>query len=306
MNNKKFLIFVPLISLLLSGCMLMPKPKGKTSSTDSSATDATGSDGSTDDVIVVPDEGEIPSVEPDVPISEDAEEYYSSIDDNATGATLLKALNTLNSAKRKSLVSYAGFKTMFQYTEVDPKGTTPEGKMIGFYNNALVSSTWDNEATWNREHVWPKSRGGNKIEGDILMTRPTSVKINSERGNKVYGKSSDAYDPGQYVAEYRGIASRIILYGAIADLSLNINENTGSSSNSMGVLTDLLKWNLQYLPGGLDSDSLALRVEYNRNEVNATKADLQGNRNPFVDHPEYACRIWGSTNASTKEVCGIK
>ena len=31
---------------------------------------------------------------------------------------------------------------------------------------------------------------------------------------------------------------------------------------------------------------------------------LQGNRNAFVDHPEFACKIWGTYNQATKQVCG--
>ncbi|MFA7032566.1 MAG: Ig-like domain-containing protein, partial [Bacilli bacterium] len=30
---------------------------------------------------------------------------------------------------------------------------------------------------------------------------------------------------------------------------------------------------------------------------------LQGNRNPFVDHPEYACKIWGDFNTTTQGIC---
>lgn len=300
MKTKKLLILIPITAMLLSGCL--PPKKGSGSKTSGSGDPTTAT---TDTGGGVPSTGTKPTSEPDIPIPEDAKEYYKDIDDNATGETLLNALNSLNSAKRKKTIGYAGFKTMFKYTEIDPKGTTPAGKMYGFYNNALVNADWDNEATWNREHVWPRSRGGNRIEGDILMTRPTSVKINSERGNMVYGSVNDSYDPGQYVAEYRGIAARIILYGAIAEKTLHIDEETGSSTNSMGILSELLKWNLQYLPGGADSDSLALRIEYNRNEVNATNPELQGNRNPFVDHPEYACRIWGTTDSATRKACGL-
>lgn len=37
-----------------------------------------------------------------------------------------------------------------------------------------------------------------------------------------------------------------------------------------------------------------------RNEV---VFNNQHNRNPFVDHPEYACRIWSETNSETKSIC---
>ena len=291
MKTRKLLPIIPLFALLLSGCNLIPSPGNKGSGNEGGGGENQTSQNS---------EGE-----PSISIDDDTKEYYASIDDSKTGNDLLNELNALNNSKRKKKVTYAGLKTALQYTEIDPKGTTPEGKMYGFYDNALVSKTWDNQATWNREHVWPNSRGGGKVEADILMPRPTSVKINSERGNDVYGLGSGAYDPGKYIEEYRGIAARIIFYCAIAEKSLTINESTSSSSNSMGILSQLLEWNLKYLPGGKDSESLALRIEWNRNDVNEKHKDLQGNRNPFVDHPEYACKIWGSENAKTRAACGI-
>ena len=49
----------------------------------------------------------------------------------------------------------------------------------------------------------------------------------------------------------------------------------------MGKLSDILRWNLTY---GVK------QREMNRNE--AVEA-IQGNRNPFIDHPSYADKIWG-------------
>lgn len=52
---------------------------------------------------------------------------------------------------------------------------------------------------------------------------------------------------------------------------------------TMGLLSTLLEWNKLDPP----SSSEALR--------NARVCSLyQGNRNPFVDHPEYAATIWGA------------
>ena len=231
---------------------------------------------------------------------ESADTYYSGISDSATGETLRTALNTLNNKKRLRTIGYKQHRNYYKYTEKLPD--TPSGKMYGFYDNALVSDTWDNQATWNHEHVWPDSLGGGSVDGDIHMPRPTSVKINSSRGNKYYA-ASGAYDPGQYVEEYRGVAARIIFYSAIANINLKIVDmSSGGGSNAMGKLSDLLKWNLQYLPTDSSTANIALRVEQVRNNAIASE-DIQGNRNPFIDHPEYACRIWGNTNSSTQSIC---
>ena len=61
----------------------------------------------------------------------------------------------------------------------------------------------------------------------------------------------------------------------------------------MGKLSDLLKWNKNYA------------VQDRERIRNEGAQSLQGNRNPFIDHPEYACRIWGNTNSTTRQICGM-
>ena len=89
--------------------------------------------------------------------------YYSSISDSLTGTELLNALHTLNSQKRTRTVGYNGMKTFAAKCDADPDGS---GKIIGFYDNAKVGPGWDSAATWNREHVWPNVRDGDKVEDD--------------------------------------------------------------------------------------------------------------------------------------------
>ena len=240
--------------------------------------------------------------------AESVESYYSSISDTLTGENLRSALNTLNSEKRKSTVGYAGMRQFAKISDIDPDGS---GKIISFYDNKLIGPSWDSGATWNREHVWPNIRGGDKVEADAHMVRPAATETNSDRGSKGY--SVNSYDPGQFVEYYRGAASRIIFYCMIADLSLNLVEDplnyngAGQYPNSMGCLSEMLAWNLQYQPSDTTftgANDLARRTEINRNNKIQTASGGQGNRNPFIDHPEYACRIWGPVNEKTRAVCG--
>ena len=241
-----------------------------------------------------------------VPLEAIEGNYYSEISDSLTGDDLLNALHALNNKKRTKLVTYAGFRQACATFDADPDGS---GRIISFYTNDLIGPNWDGGSSWNREHVWPNARGGKYVEDDAHMVRPASTSINSERGSKGYSLS--AYDPGQYVSYYRGAAARIIFYSAIADTNLKIIDNPlnydGSNPpNSMGSLSEMLKWNLEYQPNDTSftgADDLARRTELNRNEQIQNSAVGQGNRNPFIDHPEYACRIWGNTNEKTKEIC---
>ena len=239
--------------------------------------------------------------------------YYDGISDSLTGDDLLNALHTLNSQKRTRTVGYAGFRQFAATCDADPDGS---GKIIGFYDNAKIGPSWDSGSTWNREHVWPNVRDGDKVENDAHMVRPAATSTNSDRGSKGFG--TDSYDPGKDVAYYRGAAARIIFYAAIADTSLKVvdysfpyngvqNGNHGYDVGTMGSLSDMLQWNLQYLPSDTSftgANDLARRTELSRNEKIQTASNGQGNRNPFIDHPEYACKIWGNTNAKTKQICG--
>lgn len=227
------------------------------------------------------------------------DKYYEDID--ADSSSLLNDLRELNKKKKTKNYTYDGLKPLFKDTDADPDGS---GKILGFYDNKLVGPNWDSGKTWNREHVWPDSLGGDNVEGDIFMVRPTYVKSNTDRGNDYYAKY-DAYDPAELGHEdYRGICARIIFYCVVAHGSLGlVDKSSGGGSNKMGKLSDLLEWNLAYPPTDSESASAELRCEMNRNSVVQEK--YQGNRNPFVDHPEYACKIWGTTNSATRKICGM-
>ena len=237
----------------------------------------------------------------------DGATYYNSISDSATGDALLSALQSLNNSKRKKTIGYSAGGTSashssFVYTDYaivaghDQNGAPYGTTISSFY-------TYTTTTSFNKEHVWPNSRGGGTVEADIHMARPTISSENSNRGNSFYveGKATQASGWDPYTAGYdeksRGESARIIFYCMVANSNLKLIDQNGLASSedgystTMGKLSDMLKWNLQY--------SVTQR-EKNRNEG---AEYLQGNRNPFIDHPEYACKIWGDFNTATKNVC---
>lgn len=233
--------------------------------------------------------------------------YYSSISDSDSGTSLLSKLQTLNSSKRKKTMGYSTIGTDTSgaviYTDYDLNSTAKDSngqtygtKVASFYTKTAATS-------WNREHMWPNSHGGNNVEADILHTRPTISSENSSRGNSFYveGKnnSSSGWDP--YTAGYaewcRGECARVILYCVVAYPSFTLSDaDSHSTSNSnkdnmMGNMNTLIKWHFNYLPNV---------YEKNRNDG---AEYLQGNRNPFVDHPEYVSRIWSNFNSTVSALC---
>ena len=235
----------------------------------------------------------------------DGATYYNGISESSEGTTLLSALRSLNSSKRQKTMGYSSMGTSastspYVYTDYNPNGTKYTDSKGQVYGAELVSFYTKTPMTsYNKEHVWPDSRGGNLVEADIHMPRPTISAENSSRGNSFFvegmSSSSAGWDP--YTAGYdeisRGEAARITFYCVVASSSLSLVDltNDATGNNTMGKLSDMLEWNLQYS---------VTQYENNRNEG---AEYLQGNRNPFIDHPEYACKIWGNTNSTTQSIC---
>lgn len=217
--------------------------------------------------------------------------YYNTIDDEARSSELLMDLYTLLAkTSMPSNFSYSYLWNVFPDTDGVPGRS---GYYYAFYTGKETA-----RSAMNKEHVWPKSRGSDRsCEKDPHMVRPALSADNSGRGNDFYNVGSN-YDPGSLGNNnYRGIAARIIFYCAVKYQNEGLNlvdKNTDSTANkSMGKLSTLLKWNLEY-----DID----KTEIQRNEALYTK--YKWVRNPFIDDRNYACKIWGDTNAETQKVCG--
>ena len=211
-------------------------------------------------------------------------DYYNGCDITVTGDSLLTNLSTWTN-KNFTSSSYDGLKKGLPAV---CKFANGQSGMVGFYNRQKLPNAWDSAKTWNREHVWPNSRGaGTSGAGaNPFVIMPTSVSINSSRGNNFFGTGGiNTWDPGQYDTQFRGAAARCVLYAAMqyrSTLRLSENPSDGQDMHTMGVKSLLLKWNREYKP---DAD------EMYRNNLTAQK---YGARNPFIDYPYLADNIWGS------------
>lgn len=158
---------------------------------------------------------------------------------------------------------------------------------------------------WNREHVWAKSRGdfGDRFGAgtDIHHLRPSDKTVNSARGNKWFDNGgdfhaeakecktdTDSWEPRDAV---KGDIARMMMYMAVRyngddrqkDLELT-NSPQDSKDPEHGVLSTLLKW---HKADPVDA------FEKKRNE---TIYSIQGNRNPFIDFPDFANYIFVANN----------
>jgi endonuclease I len=164
-------------------------------------------------------------------------------------------------------VSYGDARDILQDSDEDPNN---QDNVLLIYNRASVLSTWDAGVTWNREHVWPRSKLPNSIsEADLHLLRASNPSLNSSRGNLSFvdgeGEAriiGSGWYPGD---EDKGDIARIVFY-VMMMWETNIN--------LIGNLDTFLKWH--------EEDPVD-DFERQRNQVIYA---YQRNRNPFIDYPE--------------------
>ena len=201
---------------------------------------------------------------------------------------LYKALQSAMKNKHKHITNYQETRYLYKYTDCVRNDTA---QISSFYSGGMFSSTWDYGKTWNREHVWPNSKGdlAGDGENDIMMLRPTLSDENLSRSNKAYGASSYYYNPnGESGGKYdvRGDVSRVILYQYVRWGCIN----TGTKYNAVDIfgasgviesLDVLLLW--------MKEDPVDT-WEMGRNDA---VQSITGTRNVFIDYPEYAWALFG-------------
>ncbi|WP_138433714.1 endonuclease [Winogradskyella algicola] len=160
-----------------------------------------------------------------------------------------------------------------------------------------------NAGKWNREHTFPRSRGGffdieedEVADGiDVFWTteadslrhgnsdahalRAADAAENSTRGNQHYGQY---IGPSGTLGSFRGDVARSVLYMEIRYNGLEVVNGFPTTTGQLGDLATLLDWHRNDPPDDF---------EMNRNNVVYT---WQFNRNPFIDQPDLVEYIWGN------------
>ncbi len=212
--------------------------------------------------------------------------------------------------------SYSDAKYILNYADEDPANTN---NMILFYTKRSQSKTsWgsgSNDA--NREHVWAKSHGNfediRPMDGDAFNLHPADASTNILKSNYDFDECSDF---GTYIEEAdayyqsprfepsdaaKGEVARTIFYMAVRyegtqdEIDLEVVDAVNTSSKAEhGKLSTLLQWNRDFPPTDL---------ERRRNE---RVSEAQRNRNPFIDHPEFADLIWGEEPAPSIQIAMLE
>ena len=257
---------------------------------------------------------------PDQPQSD----YYSGISSNLSGAALKTALNNLIKITKAGW-DYDGLYEAYKTTDVRPDGK----HLWDIYadstdytlNDSRINKNYSAEGdSLNREHMIPQSffSEGSPMKSDIHHVLPSDGYVNNRRSNFPHGivtgtptyTSNDGCKLGsdrngntvfEPMNHYKGDIARIYFYFATCyeDRIPNFKKTfDGMDKNTYPTIKD--KYIDIYLQWSID-DPVSTK-ETDRNDAIYA---VQKNRNPFVDHPEYACRIWGTRNAATKSICGV-
>lgn len=161
-------------------------------------------------------------------------------------------------------------------------------------SNHCGNYAWDK---WNREHIWTQSAFP-KSASDNHNIFACEGQINGYRSNKpfamggntvvVFGHTTGCKQTGSTFEpcdEAKGEVARSVMYGTVM-YSYTMTQEIDS-------IYLALQWHIEHPITERDT---------RRNEI---VYGNQGNRNPFVDHPEYACKIWGNTNDQTRAICNM-
>lgn len=186
----------------------------------------------------------------------------------------------------------------------DPYAFTPITDQCGNYSNE--------GDCYNREHIVPQSlfNEASPMKNDIHFVRATDGKVNGMRSNFPFGmvgsatftslngsKLGTSVSPGfsgtvfEPIDAFKGDVARMIFY------FVTRYENQLSSFSSGDMLggsayPGLQSWQLQQLLLWHAQDPVS-QVEIARNNASYT---FQGNRNPFIDNPQWVNTIWGTSD----------
>ncbi len=252
-------------------------------------------------------------------ISFSQEAYYTGIEFlNLSGTPLKTALATRITTTHTNLLSYSpGVWEASKATDINPSNTGQVILLYGweagndgditndkFRDKTLQDNGSNGSYVWNREHVFSKSLGNPNLGtsgpgADAHHLRPADRSRNTERsnlpfaegsGNSAKVNSGTAWYPGD---EWKGDVARMMMYMYVryGDVCLPTVVGVGNSGSTPDAMIDLfLKWNIEDPVSDLEK----VRNTFHENTSNTY---AQGNRNPFIDNPYLATRIWGGDDA---------
>jgi len=259
--------------------------------------------------------------------------YYDGTE-NISGFALKTKLHDIISTKVYNY-HYDDLKTTVNQTDLDKyyenDGTIldiysekPNGPDAYSYTSAnLIGSANAEGLGWNREHMMPQSsfNSAYPMYSDLFFVVPTDARINQLRSNYPYAKAgstvyynftngskqaSNGTPNASYtgrvfepIDEFKGDVARTLLYfavryeGKLGAFNFSTNADPTKDQNPLDGSEEKAyeNWYIAMLVNWHQLDPVSQR-EIDRNNA---VFNLQKNRNPFIDHPEWISSIWNQT-----------
>lgn len=237
--------------------------------------------------------------------------YYQSAD-KSKGRNLKTALSKIIANPR--VLSYGELWDAFKKTDLMPDGTIRDrySSITHFDPDRDRAGSYRNEGdVFNREHSFPKSwfNDATPMYSDLYHLYPTDGKVNGMRSNYPFGenngekyKSKNGYSKlGQSTTpgysgivfepndEWKGDFARTYFYMVTCYESRLGSWHSDMIDNS--AYPALASWALKMLIKWAQNDPVS-DIEKARNEA---VAQLQGNRNPYIDYPGLEQWVWGDS-----------
>jgi len=211
-------------------------------------------------------------------------------------------------------IYYENDNTILDIYSENPSGVDPYNFLPG--SNRCGNQSQEGDC-YNREHSFPSSWFGGSTSSDMYTDIhhlfPTDGRVNNFRGNLPYGEvgsvdntflngslrgsarsglgyTGTVFEP---IDEFKGDLARAYFY-----MATRYEDVLSSWSSDMldGSADQVFEtWALDMLMAWHENDPVSQK-ELDRND---DAYDHQGNRNPFVDHPEWVDGIWGNGTTAT-------
>ena len=254
-------------------------------------------------------------------VSNEPDGYYDSAAD-LTGQDLRQALHDI--IDNHSSISYESVWGAYYTTDLKPNG------MIWDIYSDTPGRTPPYEYTpgedqgglgvgegfgYTREHVWPKSWYGGMIAPmctDVFALYPCDARVNGMRGNDPYGEvdnptwtsmngsrkgpnsypgyNGDVFEP---IDAFKGDLARTYFYMS----TRYFGEDAGWPGSASVEGATLRPWAKAMMVEWSEDDPVSQKEIARNNAIYA----IQGNRNPFIDHPEFIQVLFSLTGVNEQQ-----
>jgi len=239
--------------------------------------------------------------------------YYDAMA-GLVGSALRKALHIR--IRNHTVGSYSGALTSFQTTDRKPNGKVwdmysdvPGGVLPYEYSFGQTGQGATEGLGYNREHSFPASwfNDASPTYSDLWVLYPTDAKVNGYRSNYPYGEvdsptttslngsrlgpsvspgyASTVFEP---IDAYKGDLARGQFYVA----TRYFGQDGAWPGSGAADGAEYYPWAVAQYRAWSTADPPSWKERLRNGAVYA----IQGNRNPFVDHPEYLTLIFDSTS----------